>query len=382
MSGRDEDVVIVGAGRAGHALARAIRRRSQTSTITLIAAHSAEVYPKSAFPAALAANRDPITLVQATANMVAAREDLHLLEDSPVEAIDVAGGNVCMHHGSIPFDRLVVAVGEEIGVPPVLRGNPAIQPLNRISDFHLLHGRLRLARRVMILGAGVCACELANELVRSGREVIVVDSARHPLGERLPGLAGARLRDDLARAGVRFRLDDRVLAVDPISHGRFRVHTACNERIDVDAVVSLIEARPRTSLARASGIGFGHRGIDVDGFLRTSAEGIYAIGACASLPGLMRHASIEAQARALAETLCGRPAQPEIRPEPLRLNTPDARFVLFEPPVIAGEWQERATASGVSAAFVDLSGRLRGFALAGSAIEQRDAWMTRVALQS
>ena len=120
----------------------------------------------------------------------------------------------------------------------------------------------------------------------------------------------------------------------------------------------------------------------MDGFLRTSAEGIYAIGACASLPGLMRHASIEAQARALAETLCGRPAQPEIRPEPLRLNTPDARFVLFEPPVIAGEWQERATASGVSAAFVDLSGRLRGFALAGSAIEQRDAWMTRVALQS
>ncbi len=381
MRESDEDVVIVGAGRAGHALARAIRRRSQTCTITLIAAHSAEVYPKSAFPAALAANRDPITLVQATASMVAAREDLHLLEDSAVEAIDVAGGNIAMRHGSIPYDRVIIAVGEEVGVPPALRGNPAVQPLNRLSDFHLLHGRLRLARRVLVLGAGVCSCEFANELVRSGREVIVADSARHPLGERLPGLAGRRLRDALARAGVSFRLDDRVLAVDPISHGRFRAHTACNERLDVDAVVSLIEPRPRTMLARTSGLGHGNRGIAVDGFLRTSAAHVFALGACAALPGLARYASIESQARALAETLCGRPSQPEIRPEALRLNTPDARFAFFEPPAVAGEWQEHATPGGVTSTFLDQWGRLRGFALAGDAVDKRDAWMARVALQ-
>ncbi len=376
------DLVIVGAGRAGHALARALRRREPTCTITLIAAHSAAVYPKDALPGALAVGRDPIGLVQASAEMVAAREDLHLLEDSPVETIDLSARSVEMGRGSIPFERLVLATGQAIGVPPALRGNPAVQPLNRLADYCALRARVAGARRVLVLGAGIVACQLANELVSGGRQVIVADSARHPLGERLPGLTGRRLRDDLQRAGVQFRLDDRVRAVEPIASARFRAHTACSERIDVDAVISLLEPRPRIGLARRAGFACGRRGVRVDAHLGTGMDGIYAIGACTELPGSIAHASIEAQAKALAETLCGRSAIAESRPEVLRLNTPATDLVLFDPPPVAGEWQERATPSGVSAAFLDHAGRLRGFALLGRATDQRDAWLSRVVIDT
>ncbi|MCB1908510.1 MAG: FAD-dependent oxidoreductase [Rhodocyclaceae bacterium] len=379
MHSANADVVVIGAGSAGHALARALRRRDPLCTITLIAAHSAAVYPKNALATALAAGRDPLRLVQATAEMVAAREDLHLIEQSPVQFIDLAQRAVEMVHGSIPFERVVLAVGEEVGMPDALRGNPAVCPINRLADYSRLRPRMAGARRVLILGAGIRACEFANELALSGRQAIVLDPARHPLGERLPALAARRLRADLERAGVQFRLGERLLSVDPIAANRYRAYTSCNDRIEVDAVISLIEPRPRVVLARAAGLSAGRLGIDVDGRLGAGVAGVFAIGACARLPSAIAHAGIEAQAQALAETLCGRSTQPESRPEAIRLNTPDAEFVLFEPPPIAGEWQERATPGGVGSAFIDRNGRLRGFALAGSAVDRRKAWLARLA---
>ena len=379
MHSANADVVVVGAGAAGHAVARALRRRDPVCTITLIAADSAAVYPKNALATALAAGRDPVRLVQASADMVAAREDLHLIEQSPVRSIDLVQRTVDMELGSIPYERLVLALGEEVGVPDALRGNPAVCPINRLADFNRLKARMAGARRVLILGAGPQACEFANELAVSGRRPIVLDRARHPLGERLPALAARRLRVDLEYAGVDFRLGERLLAVDPIAANRYRAYTSCNERIDVDAVLSLIEPRPRVALARAAGRAAGRRGIAVDARLRAGAVGVFAVGACVDLPSPIAHAGIEAQAHALAETLCGRPTQPESRPDAIRLNTPDAEFVFFEPPPIAGEWQERATPGGVSSAFVDRDGRLRGFALAGSAVDGRKSWLARLA---
>ena len=378
MHSANADVVIIGAGSAGHAVARALRRRDPLCTITLIAAHSGEVYPKSALAAALAAGRDPVRLVQASADMVAAREDLHLIEQSPARSIDLVQRAVDMEHGSIPFERVVLALGEEVGVPGALRGNPAVCPINRLADYSRLKTKMAGARRVLILGAGTAACEFADELARSGRQAIVLDSARHPLGERLPVLAARRLRTDLERAGVQFRLGERLLAVDPIAAGRYRAFTSCSDRLDIDAVISLVEPRPRVSLARDAGLPVDRRGIAVEGRLLAGAEGVFAVGACARLPVAIAHAGIEAQAHALAETLCGRPTQPESRLEAYRLNTPDAEFVFFEPPPLAGEWQERATPGGVSSAFVDSDGRLRGFALAGSAVDGRKAWLARL----
>lgn len=372
------DVVIVGAGRAGQALARTLRRRDETATITLIAASDGAAYPKPPLACALSQGRDPASLVQASGDMVAARQDLHLLVDSPATGLDLADGSIEMCHGRIPCDRLVLALGEEIPVPHPLQGAPGVHAINRLHDYQAMYARLQAARRVLVIGASAAGCEFANDVAASGREAILLDTARHPLGERLPGLAGDRFRRELERAGVRARFGDRVMAVEAIASRRFRAHTAGSERLDVDLVVVLGEARPRTALAQRAGLRTSMLGIAVDTMLRCDREHVYALGACANLPEEIRHAGIEAQAVALAETLGGRPCAPESRATPLRLNTPACPLVWIDPPPIAGQWEERATADGVSAAFFDSHGRLRGFALVGATVDQRDAWTARV----
>lgn len=377
---RTADVVIVGAGRAGHALARALRRRDGACTITLISAHDAAVYPKPALAYALGLEREAAMLVQATAEMVATRERLHLLVNSSVQAIDLSERCVVLHNARIPFDRLVLATGQAMGPPPGLAAAPGlIHSINRLADYAALRARLTGAARVLILGAGSAACEFANDLAASGRQPLLIDACRHPLGERLPGLAGARFRAALAHAGVRFRLANRVLGVEPLGPRKLRATTAFGEPLEFDLAVALGEPRARTELAEAAGMRVEPAGIAVDDCLRSDVAGVFALGGCAALPESIRMASIEAQAQALAETLCGTIRPPVARPTPLRLNTPACPLVLMDPPRVAGEWHERATTAGVSASFVDRSGALRGFVLVGACAEQQDAWTRSLA---
>lgn len=378
---REPNVVIVGAGPAGHALARALRRRDPACAITMIAAHDAAVYPKAALAHAIGLGRDAASLVQASADMVAAREKLHLLANGRVLAIDLQDGSVSLRHARIPYHRLVLALGEEIPLPEGLEAPPgAVSAINRLAEYAALRSRLVGAEHVVVLGSSAAACEFANDLVASGRQVTLIDATRHPLGERIPGLAGARIRAELEAAGIRFRLGDRARVVKPLGVRRLSVHTASGERHDADLVVALGEPQARTGLAERAGIRAGAAGIVVDACLRTDAAGVHALGACACLPPPLRGASIEAQAEALARTLCGRPTEPVLRRSALRLNTPASAVALVDaPPNLAGEWHERASARGVEAGFLDRRGRLRGFVLVGECVDLQQAWTARLA---
>ena len=370
----NSDVVIVGAGWAGHALARALRQRDPECAITLIGAHDGALYAKAALASALCPGRDPGSLVQATAEMVAARNHLQLLVGSRVEAIDPDEGCVIIGRQRIHYRQLVLATGE---ATPTAAGLERALVVDRMADYQALLARLRDARTVLVIGCGAAACEFANDVVASGRQAIIVDGTLHPLGSRLPELAAERFRQGLASAGVRFSLDDRVLSIAPRRRGAC-VHTACGDRFEVDLVVNLAEREARLELAGSAGLEHDRRGISVDAQLRTSLPGIFAIGACAALPVRIRHADADAQALALAATLCGSPSLPSFRPRPLRLHTPACPLALFDPLAVSGEWQERATADGVVARFVDRGGQLRGFALVANAADDCDQWTKRL----
>jgi nitrite reductase (NADH) large subunit len=87
------------------------------------------------------------------------------------------------------------------------------------------------------------------------------------------------------------------------------VELSDGRRIEADAIVIAAGIRPNTGLARDAGIAV-NRGIVVDDRLRSSAEGIYALGECAEHRGIC-YGLVEPayeQARVLAQQLAGRNA--------------------------------------------------------------------------
>jgi rubredoxin-NAD+ reductase len=167
-----------------------------------------------------------------------------------------------------------------------------------------------------------------------------------------------------------------VTAVNKADHG-VTVSLDNGEKIDADLVVCAVGVRPRTDLARASGIDTG-RGIVTNKLLETSAPNVYAMGDCAEVNGhvLVYVAPLMAAARALGKTLAGEPTEVSYPAMPVTIKTPACPVVVSPPaPEAAGDWVVEADGNSVKAEYRDAEGRLLGFALTG------DATRDKVALQ-
>ncbi|UUZ46911.1 FAD-dependent oxidoreductase [Massilia sp. B-10] len=205
----------------------------------------------------------------------------------------------------------MLAVGAEpIRLP--IGGDAATQVLsvNHIADYAALRARLAAVAhpaRVLIMGASLIGCEFADDLLEHGHHVTLVDP--HPLP--LAALAAPSLSRGLADAwrgrALSLRLGTTVASVNH-AHGACQVSLNDGTQVTADVVLSAVGLRPSVALARTAQLDI-RRGIVVDAFGRTSAEGIYALGDCAEYSTgsgarvLPYVAPLLAAARAIAATL-------------------------------------------------------------------------------
>lgn len=166
---------------------------------------------------------------------------------------------------------------------------------------------------------------------------------------------------DRADAGYRLTLDD-------------------DSALLVDVVLSAVGLRPRTALAQAAGLAV-KRGILVDDHARSSAEAVYALGDCAEYAsGVMPYVMpIMTAARALAQTLTGKPAPVLFPPMPVSIKTPVWPIAVQPiPRGTPGEWRLLENGDGVKMVFNGEKDRLLGFALTGPKAAERSALTRRL----
>ena len=145
--------------------------------------------------------------------------------------------------------------------------------------------------------------------------------------------------------------------------------------IVADAVLSAVGLRPNLDLARKAGIAT-RRGIVVDRYLEASTPGVFALGDCAEVEGLVLPfvMPIMQAARALAKTLSGTRTAVSYPAMPVVVKTP-AHAVVVAPPSPGGEghWEVTVTEQGARAVYRDGQGRLLGFALTGAAVAEKQS---------
>ena len=211
------------------------------------------------------------------------------------KVIDRARKRLITSGGELNYDILVLATGAK-AKEAVVEGKEYIKVLRTFEDAESIKDALEHEGRIIILGGGFIALELAGNLAKAGYDVKLVHRRNTFLGldEELSEI----LKGKLENAGVKFYLNTNLLKAD--ENGVLTDKGYIDGKLKVCAFGIV----PNKEIAMRSGIHTG-RGILIDEQFRTSAKDVYAIGDCAEYNGIIcgtARASME-HARVLANLL-------------------------------------------------------------------------------
>jgi 3-phenylpropionate/trans-cinnamate dioxygenase ferredoxin reductase component len=260
-------VVVVGAGLAGLRTVEELRSRGYAGAVTLIGAESRPPYDRPPLSKKLMTGQLDDTSLRA--DMAELGAETRLGET----AIGLGDGTLATDAGEHAFDALVLATG----ATPVRLPGPGPQRVLRTADDALeLRARLVPGTSLVIIGAGWIGAELATAAVHRGCAVTVVEAASAPLAAAIgPGIGGLTARW-YASAGVELRLGEPVASVQAGG-----IELASGDWLNADVVVTAIGVRPAVSWLDGSAVRLDN-GVAVDGQLRSSVPGVFAVGDCAS----------------------------------------------------------------------------------------------------
>ncbi len=374
----NKTIIIIGSGLAGYTLARELRKLDKTTPLMLITRDAGDFYSKPMLSNAFAQNKTAAQLVTTPADAIAKQLDLTLLKQTEITRIDKSARRVETTAGNFEYAGLIFALGADpIRLP--LAGDAADEVLsvNDIADYAHFRERVADKKHIAIIGAGLIGCEFANDLANAGYKVTVIDPTAYPLSSLLPEAAGKQLLEPLQQIGVTFRFGVAVSAVDK-NDSTYKLTLNNGETLNPDLVLSAVGLRPRTTLARETGLSV-NRGIVIDQHAQSSNENIYALGDCAeyhgglTLPYVM---PIMHAARALAQTLAGTSTAIIFPAMPVIIKTPAHPVVVQPAPRNSmGEWKMLDNSGGVKMTFNDNQNRVLGFVLTGAKTTERQAML-------
>ena len=368
-------IVIIGAGLAGWHVIDAIRAKDKEVPITLITTDSGDRYHKPMLTMAISQNKQASDLVRATGSDAAKAAQVTLLANTQVTDIDAAAQTVQLisalrsdpvytNYATISYDKLVLAMGAHPIFPKSLPED-LVWHVNHIERFGQLQEKLATgSQHIAIVGAGMVGTEIAEDLLKAGHEVTLIDLNDAPLSQMLPAKATARIAEAVKSQGINFlggyqvtdviRINDGSnngnndgklqVSYEPLASNEESTESKQSDILIVDHVIASTGLTVDGTLPTAAGVEFNRRtGIEVDApTLRTTTDNIYAIGDCMSINGVACRyvAPLRAQAATIADDVLGlEHSGYEHKPPMIRLKNKAISVMVTGVPQADGNWQ-------------------------------------------
>lgn len=188
------------------------------------------------------------------------------------------------------YDSLVIAAGASPAVPGFIKGAnlPQIKTLRTIADADcirkdVISGKIRSA---VIAGGGFIGVELAENLIRSGVRVTLVELKPEVLGV-MDSELGRLMTKHLVRSGVDVRTGTGIKGfIVSSADGTETVDAELTDgtHVESDLAVLALGIRPNTDFLKNTGISTDEKGfIRVTPYFETGVDGIYAAGDIAAV---------------------------------------------------------------------------------------------------
>ncbi|BDG48585.1 CoA-disulfide reductase [Parageobacillus sp. KH3-4] len=177
------------------------------------------------------------------------------------------------------YDTLILSPGAKPMIPPIfgIHETNMLFALRNLSDTDKIKAYVdhKKPKSAVVIGGGFIGVEMAENLVKRGVNVTLVEMANQvlaPIDYEMASIVHAHMREN----GVNLILEDGVKAFE--DNGR-RVVLNSGRTLETDMIILAIGVQPESQLAKNAGLELGVRGtIKVNEYLQTSDPNIYAIG--------------------------------------------------------------------------------------------------------
>jgi ferredoxin-nitrate reductase len=299
-------IVIVGAGAAALAFARAYRQDNLDDEITVFSREALPFYDRVRLPEVVdshAAWQSLAVLEREEALALGIR--IHL--QRPIEEIDRANKRVRDASGDWhAYDTLILATGSRPAWPAdTPKHQKGLHALRSYADAQDIISSAQTGRTVVIVGGGLIGLELGTVLRSKGLPVHIVQRSAQLMNKQLDEISAEILREEILDRDIQIHFLDQVVMwqgdewIDELS-------LASGKTFKDVTLIYAMGTVPNVELASRCGL-LVNRGVVVDAALRSSDPDILALGEVAEFEGQLHGTtpSAEDQARIAAAHLAG-----------------------------------------------------------------------------
>lgn len=185
----------------------------------------------------------------------------------------------------ISFDKLIFATGSSPIHPQWLEGTGLENVFFIPKEKGYLDKEAKAfagCDKVVVIGGGFIGVEMADELIKSGKDVTIVELLPHVLSLAFDEEIASRAENALIKRGVKIICGKKVKKI--LGEGKMCAGVLLDDGdiIETDAVILSVGYSPNSNIAQKAGLAINKMGfIKVDEYMRTEHPDIFAVGDCA-----------------------------------------------------------------------------------------------------
>ncbi|PIO82484.1 pyridine nucleotide-disulfide oxidoreductase [Loigolactobacillus backii] len=277
-------IVIVGGVAGGASVAARVRRLDETAEITMFEKGPNVSFSNCALPYYLSGTvKNAADIVLMTPEKfqqrynINARTETEVIDVDPEMQIVTYINQRTGKQAQQSYDELFLAPGATLILPQTIKGitNANVFTVRNVPDIEKLQNYLvdNSIQKVTVIGGGFIGLEIAENLIKAGRKVALIEATSHvmqPLDEDMAQI----LHKELVDNGVNLIVSDAVTEIS-----KDEVTLKSGKKLATEAVVAAIGVQPEVTLAKKIGVHLGETGaIAVNHHYQTNLPHVYAVG--------------------------------------------------------------------------------------------------------
>ena len=285
--------LVVGSSHAALEAVQAIRMHDAEGSLTLLTRDTHLPYSPTVLPYVVSGRSAP--------SNIALRDDAYFEEQKVVyvrgKALKAlhAERNVAelADGGEIVYEKLLLATGASPAIPPIA-GIESVRyhVLRSLDDATGLNAAMKQAKQAVVLGAGLVGMHAAENLVKAGVPVTIVEMAKQLTDGYFDATAAGLIERAFTDNGAKILTGSRVVKLAPSDVG-VRLTLDSGVTLEADLLLVATGVRANIDFLNGSGALVAHdKGILVDDSMQTSVANIWAAGDCAQAKGFFSDAKV------------------------------------------------------------------------------------------